>query len=70
LLRIDRDELARCDLADGDRLWRLAFRDDANRNVTVGDGADELPAFDDRNQSGVLVAHQPRRFHHGAPALE
>jgi hypothetical protein len=30
LLRVDRDELARCDLADGRAFGRLAFRDDAN----------------------------------------
>jgi len=70
LLRVDRDEFARCDLADRGAVGGLSFRDDANRDVAVGDGADELVAVDDGNNARVLVAHQPRRFDHGGFARE
>ena len=47
LLRIDGDDVLGCDVADG-RIRAAALRDDADREIPVGDHADELVALDDR----------------------
>ena len=56
LIRIDRHEPRRRDLAHGRRLRILALRDDADRDVAVGERADQLLPLDDRRE-----ARRPRR---------
>jgi hypothetical protein len=57
LLWIDRDDVLRGDLADGG-LGALAFGEDANREIAVGDDADEAVALDDRQRADVLGLHR------------
>ena len=61
LLRIDRDEVRRRDLADRRLLGILAFSDNTDSDVAVCDRSDQLVAFDDRCEPHVLVAHHLRR---------
>src|SRR5919198_4442640 len=65
LLRIHDHEARRGDLLHLRRLRVLAFGDDADGDVTVGDRADEAIALDDRGETDVLVAHHLRRVGDG-----
>ena len=59
LLRVDGDDVLRRDLADG-RVGALPFGQDADREIAVGDDADEALALDDRQRADVLGLHRAR----------
>jgi len=57
--------IRRGDLTHGRHLGVLAFRDDLDGDVAVGDGSDELIAFNDRREADILVANHLRGVGHG-----
>ena len=62
LLRIDRDEIGRSDLADRRRSNIFPFRDDTKDDVAVGDHADQATVVDRRERSDVELLQQLRSF--------
>src|ERR671936_730423 len=69
LLRIDRHEVPRRDLADLGRSRVLAFGNDTDCDVAVSDHAGQTSAFRHRNNTCVRFLHDPRRFDHRAVRL-
>src|SRR5438132_1414025 len=62
LLGINGDEIRRCNLADGGRLRVLAFSNDTDRYVAVGDHAGQASVLCYRHNPFVLLLHDSRRI--------